>query len=88
MPEDPMAGWLAGFTPSFTFSEPPSSGGARCLLEVLKEALAPLLPPGDDAALHVEAAARTGPGTLAFELRGLSPAGRAAVDALAGGGDR
>lgn len=89
MTDPSLTPWLASFTAALAF-DPWEGAGARkggdeSLLAVLTAALARLLPEGDDPAAHVRAEVRSEPGRLAFSLEGLTPSGRAAVDALAEG---
>ena len=88
MPEDSFASWFANSSPTLAYggadTTRPPFPEARPLRDVLGAALAPLLPPGDDPALHVRAEVRHEPGRLVFSLRGLSEEGRLAVDALVG----
>lgn len=75
--------WLAAFTPGLSFDAKPSPRGLRALLE---EALLSALPHGEGISAHVASEVRTGPGYVAFGLRGLTPEGRAAVEAMSGDG--
>lgn len=84
MEHDALAPWLAGFTAPLGYAGSPAFSGTKPLPDVLRAAVAELLPPGEDPAAHVAVGAVAEPGRLAVVLRGITPAGRRAVDGLAG----